>query len=528
MARAPSTTAGRWWSAAALTALLAVAFVVYQPWVPSPFDILDFSEFLSLLQAHDGVLRRFTALVQYYAAEHGRLNVLSYAALAAKWSLLGNDPVLWQMTRFVQMGLVVLGAYWLFRRLGVASAGAVAGASLFVAADAALEGWIRLTMGEPLGVVLALAASLLASGYQQAPRWRVRGLVIAALLSGALLAKEMLAGVVPFVLALGVLHQGVGRFLWPGWTPRTRWILAASTLSLGLVVAAIGVVARSVPADGFTALYGEGPTAWSRLGRTLSRMILPALTFRRGFQALTPTPNLIFVALIGVGFAAAMRATRYRLDTAALAAVAAAMPLVGTLLYLPWPQYHGFYGLPFLFGPALVLALAVAALYQQAPRVRWAVVTAVAVMVVSTGSMAQQIAGRTRATRVVNAGVAAALLDAPAVDSFIVVVGGRADQPWQGTGATLSRYAATLRPDAAPPAGVEATCSEVSPPGAVRGTVLIVVPQRSCGVSGAVLHVITQRFRYASWRDLAVVSDSVWSEVYLVSDGAGRVTPGEE
>jgi hypothetical protein len=520
VASSKTTPGSRWRTAGALLVLLVVALLVYRPWRPTPFDILDFSEFLPLLQGADGVGDRLVTLVQYYAGEHGRLNVLSYAALALKWSIFGDNPVLWQLARFLQMGLVVVGVFWLFRSLGLASAGAVAGASLFVAADAAMEGWIRLTMGEPLGLLLALWAALLAAGYQRAPSWRRTGLAVAALLGGALLAKEMLVGVVPFVLLLAVFHQGDGAFRWSGWTERTRWLLAVSGITLGAVVAAIGIVALLVPTDGFTALYGEGTTTVSRLGRALRRMTLPALTYLRGARAITDPPNLIFVVLVTAGMLASVRFPGTRKRTTILGVAGVALPLVGAVLYLPWPQYHGFYGMPFMLGPALLLAVAVDGLYREAPRVRWAIAAAALLLLVTTGSTAQQVAARTAATRVVNAGLAGVVLEASAVDSFIVVVGGRADQAWQGTGATLERYAKALRPGALAPAGVEATCPELSAPGAILGTVLILVPQGSCAVDGAVVRVVTGYYRYASWRDLVVVPDSMWSEVYLVEDRA--------
>src|SRR5262245_61410373 len=85
----------------------AVACALYTPWVSRPFDILDFSEFLPLLTGAGGFLSRLSALNDYYVHQHGRLNLLSYAALAAKWSVLGDSPMLWQWLRFIEMGLLV-------------------------------------------------------------------------------------------------------------------------------------------------------------------------------------------------------------------------------------------------------------------------------------------------------------------------------------------------------------------------------------------------------------------------------------
>lgn len=149
--------------AAACGALgIALALVLYRPWQHRPFDVLDFAAFLPLLQQHHGVGAQFAALVDYYANQHGRLNLLPYMFIALKWSLFGWRTELWQFARFLEMCAVVVLAYRLLRRLGATVGAAVPGACLFIVGATATGAWVRLTMAEPLGLLLILTAFLLA------------------------------------------------------------------------------------------------------------------------------------------------------------------------------------------------------------------------------------------------------------------------------------------------------------------------------------------------------------------------------
>src|SRR5690349_18258117 len=115
-----------------LAGAAALAVGLYRPWHLRAFDILDFSEFLPILKGAHDPLHRFTALVDYYATQHGRFNVLSYAALAAKWSWLGPNPLLWQLLRAGELVTIAGLVYLLLRRLAAGPVGAALGASLFL------------------------------------------------------------------------------------------------------------------------------------------------------------------------------------------------------------------------------------------------------------------------------------------------------------------------------------------------------------------------------------------------------------
>src|SRR5688572_6437476 len=75
-------------AAVAFVLAVVVAFFMYRPDHKLPFDYLDFSEFLPILQSTDSYWERSWGLIRYYAS-HGRANVLPYALLSAKWELFG-------------------------------------------------------------------------------------------------------------------------------------------------------------------------------------------------------------------------------------------------------------------------------------------------------------------------------------------------------------------------------------------------------------------------------------------------------
>lgn len=234
----------------------ALALVTYTPWVARPFDIFDFSEFLPLLHRESGFFGRFFALVDYYTNEHGRLNVVSYAALVLKWTLLGDRPSLWYWLRFLQMGLLVGGVYLLARRLGAGWTGAAAGASLFVSSRAAQDAWIRVTMGEPLGLAFMLAAALMVTDRRWASPSSVRpAAVVGVLVAAAILAKEMLVAWVPTLLLLGACYREGGRLGPPRWTTQTKrlvWAVGAATMVSSVAVL---LVAFTRSGEAFIASY---------------------------------------------------------------------------------------------------------------------------------------------------------------------------------------------------------------------------------------------------------------------------------
>ena len=291
----------RAWTWLAAAASMAIALALYLPWEHRPWDILDFSEFLPLLKGAAGFGARLGALVHYYALEHGRLNLIAYVALAAKWSLLGDDPVRWQWLRFAEMVAIAGAAYALARRLGAGRFGSWTGAMLFVGGHTAVEAWVRQTMGEPLGLAFILGAALIADQRRRQERWW-QAPTIALLIAEAILCKEMLIVAVPLVLVVALARDETGRFVFrrPAATDyRLLGWMASTTVP---VLAAVAWAAHSASPSGFSASYGVTALSPARALGIVQLGLLPA-GLQTGFRTFLYPANLAWVVLAVIGVA---------------------------------------------------------------------------------------------------------------------------------------------------------------------------------------------------------------------------------
>ncbi|MFI5235316.1 MAG: hypothetical protein ACHQXA_06375 [Gemmatimonadales bacterium] len=497
---------------------LALALVLYLPWERRPFDILDFSEFVPLLRAHAGFVDRMTALVHYYVVEHGRLNVTAYAALAAKWTVLGDAPVRWQWLRFALMALLAGGAFGLARRLGANLVGAGAAALLFLCGHTAVEAWTRLTMGEPMGLLFLFGAAFAADRYlREDDRWRAP--VIALLITLALLSKEMLLGAVPFVLVLALARDEQGQFGRLAFGPRSRrllwWTGGASALTLG----AIFWAARSGAGAGFSASYGAGPLDLMRFPNLWQQILTPAGISPTLGVWLLPA-NLAWLLLVVVGTWVAWRAKDRRPHLVILIGLAAGLPAIGAALYLPWPYFNLFYGLPFLIGPALLLAEAVTTLSQDGIECRVLASGGLVVLLGFAGATAGRTARAAAVRQQVNGALARMLPAYATADSIVVAEPRPAQQQWQGTGPTLVRYALAFGLTEHLPPATDAGCAVVGRAmgGAPTRTVFITYSDR-CGRFATAPRRIIGVYRYLDWLRPGLVVDS------LEADVAGPTAP---
>ncbi|HET7040993.1 MAG TPA: hypothetical protein VFI13_03195, partial [Gemmatimonadales bacterium] len=320
--------------------LLATTLALFRPWVPRPFDIRDFSEFLPYLTGNTGLWSRFTAFVGYYVGEHARLNVVSYAGLVLKWTLLGASPVAWQWARVAEMGLLVAGVYALGRRLALRPAPALAAASLFVVSRISSEAWTRMTMGEPLGLLLALGALILATTWRERPAetWRIVGAGV--LMALAVLAKEMLIALLPLLWLIGIARGEDGRLGTPALNAANRRLVALSGLAPLIAFGAVVLVAMTRGHGGISDLYGGRPAG---IGTLLGLITRPWLLVgeRGGFTGFALPGNALFLLLLVTGGWAEARHPERRAHLGWMVTIAVTLSLFFAILYLPWPYtYH--------------------------------------------------------------------------------------------------------------------------------------------------------------------------------------------
>jgi hypothetical protein len=509
------------------TLLVALSLVLFRPWVSRPFDVLDFSEFLPFLTGNAGAWGRFVAFVRYYAGEHGRLNVLSYAGLVAKWSVLGASPVLWQWARVLEMGLVVAGFYALARRLALRPAPALAAASLFVASRLSSEAWFRMTMGEPLGLLLALGALLLATTWRDHPKevWRV--VSAGVLMALAILAKEMLIGLLPIVWFVGIARDADGWLTRPTFGPEQRRLMALSGLLPLLAFCAVALVATNGGNGGFTDLYGRNPTRFLRLLDLLPRpWILQGE--RGGVMAFSLPGNALFLAILIAGWWAEARHPERRRHALGVLGIALALTVTFACLYLPWPYTYHYYAIPFFLGPALLFGMAVQTLADEGPTPARVTAGAHLLLILLIAPGTAEATSVTIAMQQVNGELAGTLGIAPRATRIIVARTRPPPQAWMGTAATLRRYALATGIARSLPPGLDLTCQDANEvlQHPLGGTIFITYRAVCGSLPDPSVHVAhTYRVVGVSWSGIAISDDSIAADVLIGLDGMNPPPP---
>jgi hypothetical protein len=440
---------------------VVVALLLYRPWSPRPFDTVDFSEFLHILSGEPGPWARLRGMVQYYVGEHGRLNVVSYAALVVKWELFGDHALWWRWARVVEMLAICVGIYTLFRRLDTSRTGAAAGASLFLVSRLSGEGWIRLTMGEPLGLALMLGAMLLACRWREDPSTR-RGAWIAALVVLAILTKESLVGLAPMVWLIGLLRGPDGRLSLavprPDLVRLSLWVGVPALVTFG----AAAVTILGARGEGFGTLYSASNLSFGTFLEGAQRpwQIHGARSAPASWAL--PGNTLLLILTLAGAVAAFRRQGPDRQHLFWVAGAAVGMAVAFSALYLPWPFESLYYAMPFLLGPALLFAVAMTAI-ERGPA--WGVRTARIVwvlMLLATLTSTERATHGAIAVERVNGDLVTAIAAHHDADSILV---GRLSRPhyaWVGTAPRLRRYIlATGLADTMPPMA-DRLCEDVA------------------------------------------------------------------
>ena len=423
----------------AIAAFLAT-LVIYRPYRSAPFDFVDFSEFLPLLKRGASFSDRLGNLLEYYGGVQGRWNVVAYVAMAAKWSIWGDSPVAWQWLRFMTMWAIICLTYRLLRALGVTWLGAAAGASIFLVAPPAVDGWTRLTMAEPLGTVLILVLCSLMMANQRYVSDRSAIILVALLSLLLVLVKEMMVVALFLPVALSALTYHGDVPFWRAVQFRRRTMAVGAGAIVGLVPVAI--VALSAPGDAYTNEFGA---RLRPLGDIAAHWTLGVIPFGVGsaFPArLVGLALLAFIGMIVAGWRVRLRhATSTPRRDAWILAIALALPLLGALAYVPWPSYNRFYAIPFLLGGSLLVALAISGLQTHAARLAPTSVMVWVIFLVFGAADAAALAARQTVRQRVNRILVARL--AGLKDRSDTVLLAAEQQPptfWQGIGPTLQRY----------------------------------------------------------------------------------------
>jgi hypothetical protein len=499
----------------ALFALTAPAWLIYRPDRERAFYVIDFAEFLPLLQNANGFFESMRALLDYYAS-HGRFNVIPYAFLTAKWSLFGLWSPGWQMARALLMVAVVALTYVLLRRLGASKLGATVGASIYLFAPPAIEGWVRLTMAEPLGAAITTIMSLRALDYQGATRWPVSAGVLGVGAVALILTKELMAPALLFPLGLALAVRPDGTFGLPSWSRRNVGlvaVMAAASLLAMLPVIAVYVGASDTA---YASLYGK---EYKSPALNLVLLVTGLVPFDLGSTA-GNLPWAIavtaYLLLVVVGWRAGLRSNVHRARSWWLLALAVAVPLAGIIVYSPIHWFAKFYFIPYLLGPALLLGMAATFLQSTLRSATWPAAAAAVIALYGIGGAATE-ASRRDAIQRRDAFLLAFVADSTKADSVHFALPRVAFSDWGGA---MSNYAGVLGHRWPPTRDVSCEAARGPRPSSV--TLLIVNLDSSCGLDPEDVRVIAATYRRVDWRRARIVQDSVRADVVLPASNGFR------
>lgn len=479
---------------------IVATLMAYEPWRRAPFDITDFSEFLPFLH-RPSLGQQWDGFIQYYESQ-GRWSVLQYAATILKWNVFGTNVVAWQLSRFVEVWFVVVAAFWVLRRFGADRWGATAGAGLFLFAAPAVEPWVVLTMGEPLALCFLLPALYVASGYRATTHWRRDAVLIAACAAMALLAKEMVVGFVPFLLAIGCCLTGPGRLERPRNDARTRWLIGVVAVACLAVLVPVALVAHYAPKGSYASEYRWRGLDISTMVLHFGWIFLPVSWFGPPTAGLRIPGNVLFIGVLawaaGLTWLKGRPAGVWPAPVVAWVVLALYLPAIVVAEYAPWHKWLYFYGLPNLFGTAMLLAGSVTVIDRRAPRAAPLAWAACAGAVFFAGLHAGRFAGETRARRDVY-GAVAEYLAGHSRGATVIMRGALSPFPerrFADLGPTLGRYAIAVYPDSGLPPIRDTACqAPLNPAGDGPGGTVVLNDVFACGVRGHPSRSFQARYR---------------------------------
>jgi len=489
--------------------LVALAWAIYRPDRIRPFFIVDFSEFIPLLQGGDGFPGRVRSVFEYYASQ-GRFNAIPYLVLSAKWELFSWWSPGWQVPRALLMVALMVLTFILLRRLGASRLGAIIGASVYLWAPSAADGWVHLTMAEPLGAAMMLLLAIRAVRFQAARRWEREVLWMASGVVALVWTKELMTPLILLPVSLALIVQLDGRFARPRWSPRDVRLVTFVAAALLIAFIPVVYVFSTAGESAYANMYGVDAQPLSRLIGFWVTGLAPFDLVVRPPDVLWAAALLGFATLISFGWPAGFRDAQHRPRARWLITLALVIPLAGVLAYLPNPWYARFYSLPYLFGPAILIGMGVTFLQATRPRGTLFALAVSAPFALQAALSASSLAVTTDAVQRRDDHLIAFVADSIDADSVYFATPNVPPYEWLGMGSSLSRMAgATGRPW--PPLRYEA-CETVRKPGRSARTVTIDLDSL-CKLRDEIPHEIVVSFRRIDPARLRVIMDTVHAAV---------------
>ena len=372
--------------------ILVLAALVYQPWAATSLPILDFSEFLPILTANSSPLDQFAGVTRYMATQ-GRFCPLLYAYLIATWNFFGMWAPGWHLSYFALNASVLIAAHGFFVRLGAKRPAVFLALAVWTFAPPVAAGWLRPT-GEPIGLLLMIAALTQAYNFADAADWKGRAILIAALAFGMISAKEMLIVLLPAVWLMTRLRHNGGTWQWAPWSRRDGFVTGVTFVAAVAALIPIALVANMAPPGNYADRYGS---IRFTLDAFLDRFKVATLPSRAGlpkivqlmndpgWQSWLAFPNLLWIGVVlaslAILFVRSRSSNRRGIQWPLLLAFVWLMP--GVIAYVPWPSEATFYMLPFALGLSFGVAYALSAVWERRSSAALTTVAVVAIVAIA-------------------------------------------------------------------------------------------------------------------------------------------------
>ena len=491
--------------------LIAIAWLVYRPERLRPFHILDFSEFIPILVKGEGLWDGIRDVIQYYASQ-GRFNAIPYVLLALKWDVFSWWTPGWQIARAILMVTLFALTYILVRKLGASRLGSLVGASVYLWAPSAVDGWVRMTIAEPLGGAIALLLAIRALNFQGTERWQREVVVMAVGAVALLWTKELMAPLFILPLGLALCAQHDGSFAFPRATRRNIVLTTSVAAAAILALAPIAMLYLRAEDAAYASMYGRGMQSISGLMAIWVTMLIP-------FELIIVPVNLAwaialagFVVLVAIGWRIGFRqepGTRARW----LLGLALFVPLAGVLAYLPNPWYANFYTLPYLIGAAVLTGMGATWLQATGRTGARMAACAWAGMLIHASTSAANYAARTDAVQRRDERVVRIVADSLDADSVRFATMRPPPYDWLGFGAAMSRIS-TARGHPWPPTR-NISCEDARRGLLTTPRLVTVNFESSCRFAAPTLRRISQPFQRLDMRSLRFIDDSAHADLVL-------------
>jgi hypothetical protein len=371
-----------------------------------------------------------------------------------------------------------------------------------------------------MALLFFLTALYFGINYHLAADWRRRAFIVGACCIGIMFSKEMLVVLLPAGWLVTRLRIDRDSWRWAPWSYRDGFLLAVAGAAVLASAAPIVLVALTAPAGNYASLFGSASSALALFLERVELVLIPAprvlnrlaqLANDPFWISLLIVPSLLWIRLVAAGIWSGGHRLRWP------AAIAGIWAILGLAAYLPWPETHRFYMMPFAFG----------AMFGSAHALGWAIrrtsveragVIACSLLLISIGVVESRSVVRRASLRAqLTSAAVDEIASGQAPDYLVAAVGtssGKERWSWSGhiegfvaftKGMTISRVS-------------DASCDGAREALMSNPRVIVVSRDRPCGeLSG--LSVMIEKSTYRSQWPWLWEQHAVTGRIYVTRSG---------